>query len=565
MNENKICFIYCVNDWKQYDQSIQFVKRLTVPPELVVECITIEKTSSLTSGYNYAMNKTDAKYKVYLHQDVYILNNNFILDILNLFKNHPKLGLLGVAGAKTIPESGIWWESEEKYGKVQESHTGQMSLLQFGEVENDFESIMAVDGLIMITQYDILWRADLFKGWHFYDLSHCFEMIKAGYLVGIPQQKEPWCMHDCGIPNISNGFDEDRKLFINTYINKDKKLVSEMIDNHSKEKALNGLYTKFTISTNEKTNAKNHPLVSVLIPSYNRPHYLELALKSVLNQTYKNIEIIICDDSTNDDVKKMLVPYLDKYENIQYVKNEKRLINQNVDRCFELAKGEYINYLLDDDLFHSEKIEKMLSYFLNNEDISLVTSCRQAIDSQGNHISIGGGTTKMYHETTIIDGKQLMDFVFKNCLNIIGEWTTVMFKKNDCTEKMSSYKDKSYFVVQDVAMWAKLLIKGRAVYIPEALSYFRYHLGQRSSETKIQILAIEEWVQLMKDAHQDGYLANEMDFKVALSNHLKQTSNIIQSILMSNSLSLIKELHSEEKINDSISFMVKNIIGTLDS
>ena len=52
-------------------------------------------------------------------------------------------------------------------------------------------------------------------------------------------------------------------------------------------------------------NINSHlPKVSILIPAYNRPHYLELALKSALNQTYENIEIIISDDSTNDEVKQ---------------------------------------------------------------------------------------------------------------------------------------------------------------------------------------------------------------------------------------------------------------------
>ncbi len=69
------------------------------------------------------------------------------------------------------------------------------------------------------------------------------------------------------------------------------------------------------------------PKVSILIPAYNRPHYLKLALKSALNQTYENIEIIISDDSTNDEVKAMQCqPYLKEHECITYVKNENPLV-----------------------------------------------------------------------------------------------------------------------------------------------------------------------------------------------------------------------------------------------
>ena len=60
------------------------------------------------------------------------------------------------------------------------------------------------------------------------------------------------------------------------------------------------------------------PLVSILIPAYNQVQHLENALISALNQTYTNIEIIICDDSTTDDVEKLINHYLQKYKNIKY-------------------------------------------------------------------------------------------------------------------------------------------------------------------------------------------------------------------------------------------------------
>lgn len=90
---------------------------------------------------------------------------------------------------------------------------------------------------------------------------------------------------------------------------------------------------------------------------------MELALNSALNQTYENIEIIISDDSTNDEVNAMIQLYLREYECITYVKNETPLVAENFNKCVELANGDYINFLLDDDLFHHEKIERMMKYF----------------------------------------------------------------------------------------------------------------------------------------------------------------------------------------------------------
>ena len=137
-----------------------------------------------------------------------------------------------------------------------------------------------------------------------------------------------------------------------------------------------------------------HPLVSILIPAYNRPHTLKIAIESVLNQTYPNIEIIICDDSTDDRVKEMLVPYLESYSFIKYYKNEKNLLVKNWHKCFNLASGEYINYLMDDDVFHEEKIEKMIYFFNEFDNITLVTSYRQTINESGEFLPPIWATTR---------------------------------------------------------------------------------------------------------------------------------------------------------------------------
>ncbi|MCC2463191.1 glycosyltransferase, partial [Bacillus mobilis] len=92
------------------------------------------------------------------------------------------------------------------------------------------------------------------------------------------------------------------------------------------------------------------PLVSVLIPTYNRPDYFEKALCSVLQQTYSNIEIIVGDDSTNDETENVLQKYLFDHSNIIYIKNRSTLGQfENALMLFNEANGEYINFLMDDD------------------------------------------------------------------------------------------------------------------------------------------------------------------------------------------------------------------------
>ncbi|SHJ36696.1 Glycosyltransferase like family protein [Clostridium cavendishii DSM 21758] len=217
MNPNKISFIVAVNNEIDFNKCSVHINKIIKPDNFEVEIIPIRNAISLTNAYNLGMNKSNGKYKVYLHQDVFIINPNFINDIINLFNLDINIGLIGMCGATSIPDNGIWWESPRLVGKVYDSHTGNLSLLNFNNIDGEFEEVEGVDGLIMITQYDIPWREDVFKGWHFYDLSQCMEFRKKGYKVVVPNQQVCWCIHDCGIVNVTNGYEENRELFIETY------------------------------------------------------------------------------------------------------------------------------------------------------------------------------------------------------------------------------------------------------------------------------------------------------------------------------------------------------------
>jgi len=218
VNHKKIAFITCVNNEQLYKKSLDYINNLNVPANYEIEAIKLNNITSITEGYNKAMQYTNAKYKVYMHQDVFIANKNFIIDITNIFQENNKIGLLGVIGTEKIPDSGIWWKSNSNYGKVYSSHTGQMQLLEFTNIHMDYQVVQAIDGLIMITQYDIPWRDDLFDGWHFYDIAQSIEFKKAGYKVCIPQQIEPWCIHDCGIIKDKNNYKKYRNIFLNEYV-----------------------------------------------------------------------------------------------------------------------------------------------------------------------------------------------------------------------------------------------------------------------------------------------------------------------------------------------------------
>lgn len=267
------------------------------------------------------------------------------------------------------------------------------------------------------------------------------------------------------------------------------------------------------------------PLVSILIPTFNRPQYFELALISAINQSYKNIEIIICDDSTNNFTKKIVEKYTKTYKNIRYCFNNGPLGNfgvENYKKCFDLANGEYISYLNDDDLYNSRKIEIMMKYFLKYENVSLVTSHRQPINKKGNNIDGIGITRRIYEMPIKIDGKKAAKNIFIYG-NYIGEPTTVLFKKN-LIDGIGLLESRQYYALIDIASWLKLLSKGSLVYLPETLSYYRIHETQNSKKHEIVARIDIDSVFMMNYAYNAKFIskAEYMGFANNWKNKIKK-------------------------------------------
>ena len=93
---------------------------MTVPDGYLLDVLTVKNADSMTSGYNAAMNETDAKYKIYMHQDVFIVNINLLEDILKIFEDK-NVGMLGVVGTPNMPENGCMWNGP-RVGRVYSSN-----------------------------------------------------------------------------------------------------------------------------------------------------------------------------------------------------------------------------------------------------------------------------------------------------------------------------------------------------------------------------------------------------------------------------------------------------------
>lgn len=126
-------------------------------------------------------------------------------------------------------------------------------------------------------------------------------------------------------------------------------------------------------------------LISIAMTTYNGEKYLNLQLDSILNQTYKNIEVIICDDCSTDSTLKILKEYEKKYSNIYVYKNDINLgFAKNFEKSISLCKGDYIALADQDDIWLPEKLEVLYN---NIEKNSVICSTYKIIDDKNNIIS----------------------------------------------------------------------------------------------------------------------------------------------------------------------------------
>ncbi|WP_368252742.1 glycosyltransferase family 2 protein, partial [Clostridium perfringens] len=195
-------------------------------------------------------------------------------------------------------------------------------------------------------------------------------------------------------------------------------------------------------------------LVSIIMPVYNGSKYIEEAINSILNQSYKKIELIIVDDGSTDDTLSVIENIND--DRIRIFRNIKNMgLPYSRNKGLDMASGEYIALLDADDIAFTNRIEKQLKYMIKYNLDVCGSECK--ILSTGKHIR----KPKNYEYIKYY-------LMFFNCITN----SSAMVKKEFLNKYNIKYNEK-YFVCQDYDFWVKCSLKGKISNYKKPLVFYR--------------------------------------------------------------------------------------------
>lgn len=205
----------------------------------------------------------------------------------------------------------------------------------------------------------------------------------------------------------------------------------------------------------------SHPLVSVIVPTFNRHEFLERTLISIDNQTYKNIEIIVVDDGSKINYAEKICK---QFSNCKYYYKYNGGLSSARNYGIQKAKGAYIAFLDDDDLFLPHKIEVQVAILLQKKDIYCVHSSASVIDGDDNLTGETIGSSKE-------KANKRSGNVFWNALGVwVVKSPTPLFRR-EVFDKILF--DETIKVGEDVDFYQRMFYFFYVFYVEEPLALYR--------------------------------------------------------------------------------------------
>lgn len=231
------------------------------------------------------------------------------------------------------------------------------------------------------------------------------------------------------------------------------------------------------------------PLVSVVIATYNMGQYLPLAIDSVLNQSWSNLEVVVIDDGSQDDTPEQMTRY-EKDTRVRYFPTENRGQPQAKNKGLQESKGDFIAFCDADDLWQPCKLEVQIPYF-ENPEVGVVYSEVSYIDQHGDPVDKEIPYER--HSGTVTDKLVIKNFV---------PFGTAVIR-SACLDKDGTF-DENLPMGIDWDLWLRYSMNWQFQYVPEATYTYRIWPGQMSKNYigryKNAFLILEKFLAAHPDA-----------------------------------------------------------------
>jgi glycosyltransferase involved in cell wall biosynthesis len=224
------------------------------------------------------------------------------------------------------------------------------------------------------------------------------------------------------------------------------------------------------------------PKISIGLPVYNGEKYLRFTLNSILQQSYTDFELIICDNASTDATQEICREFAAKDLRIRYYRNEKNIgAAGNYNRAFELGRGEFFKWASHDDEFHPSLLESCLKVFEQSPSSTVLVFSKAAI------IDETGSVTDLSRDT--INSSTNRPFVRLGSLIFNAHyahplWGLIRSDVLRRTRLIGNFE-------ADHILLAELALLGSCIEIPEVLYWERRHIGSaiNANRTSQQLLA----------------------------------------------------------------------------
>lgn len=218
---------------------------------------------------------------------------------------------------------------------------------------------------------------------------------------------------------------------------------------------------------------QKNPIISVVIPCYNTGLFLSSAIDSVLSQSYQSFEIIIIDDGSTDNTKKVVDKYCSKDERLRYHYQTNKGRSAARNKGIELSEGEFIQFLDADDLIQEKKFEVLLREFQINNHPDVIYSNFEFFSEKEHHFKI---LPKNPERRLLIKENILEDFIFGwNKEGLIIPIHCPLFKAS-FLKKNNIRFNTSVEAKEDWIFWVQIALNNAHIHFTDKiLAYYRKH------------------------------------------------------------------------------------------